>query len=402
MKTNLAHTIRLNPTKSQETFFKKACGCARVAYNYGLAEYKKLLDAKEKPNIFEIKKKFNQDKKTLFPWMSETNKDANQRPFTNLKSAFTRFFKKQSKFPKFHKKGVKDSFYISNDKFSVEGNRFTIPRLGWVKGTEELRFKGKIMSAVVKRKSSYWFIVISVETETSFIACNNQAAVGIDLGVNTLATLSNGLKVESSKPLKKKLARLKRLQRNLSRKVKGSGNRKKQQLKLSKLHYEIACIRKDGLDKLTTSLCHNFKIICIEDLNVKGMLKNHCLARAISDAGFGEFKRQLTYKSKLYGNTVVMVDRFYPSSKTCSVCGYKKETLSLSERDFHCECCGNIIDRDLNAAINILNEGLRILNKIGAVSPELTPMDKKALIDSDINETILAEVGISECSLLNT
>lgn len=160
LNTNLAHTIRLYPTKSQKTFFKKACGCARVAYNYGLSEYQRLRKEGQKPNILDIKKRFNSEKKVLFPWMSETNKDANQQPFTNLQAAFGRFFKHQNKFPVFKKKGRKDSFYISNDKFDAQENKFWIPKLGWVKGAESLRFAGKIMSATVKRKADYWFIVV--------------------------------------------------------------------------------------------------------------------------------------------------------------------------------------------------------------------------------------------------
>src|SRR4030043_960680 len=153
---NLAHTIRIYPTKGPETFFKKACGCARVAYNYGLSEYQRLRKEGHKPKILEIKKKFNQEKKILFPWMSETNKDANQQPFTNLQVAFGRFFKKQTKFAKFKKKGIKDSFYISNDKFKANEKKFWIPKLGWIKGAESLRFTGKIMSVTVRRKANYW------------------------------------------------------------------------------------------------------------------------------------------------------------------------------------------------------------------------------------------------------
>ena len=171
---NLAHSIRLYPTKAQETFFKRACGCARVAYNYGLSEYQKIRESGEKPCILEIKKQFNQDKRDLFPWMSETNKDANQQPFTNLQNAFSRFFKKQGRYPKFKKKGVKDSFYISNDKFETNEDKFRVPKLGWVKG-EKLRFKGKINSAVVRRKANYWFVVISVETDQIPTPSENQA-----------------------------------------------------------------------------------------------------------------------------------------------------------------------------------------------------------------------------------
>ena len=162
MANNLAHVIRLYPTKEQETFFRKACGVARVSYNYGLEKYQEILKSGSKPNVLEIKKQFNQDKKTLFPWMSETHKDANQQPFTNLQSSLNRFFNKQNKFPTFKKKGSKDSFYISNDKLSIDGNNFRIPKLGWVNGAESLRFDGKIMSSTIRRKANYWFIVVSI------------------------------------------------------------------------------------------------------------------------------------------------------------------------------------------------------------------------------------------------
>jgi putative transposase len=399
MVSNLAHTIRLYPTKTQETFFKKACGCARVAYNYGLGEYKKQLDAGNKPKVFDIKKQFNQYKKTLYPWMSETNKDANQQPFTNLQNAFSRFFKKQAKFPVFKKKGIKDSFYISNDKFYVEDKQFWIPKLGWVKGAEFLRFNGKITSATVKRKANYWFVVVSVETKNTRTTCENQAVVGVDLGIKTLATLSDGKVIESVHSLRRRLGRLKLLQRWLSRKVKGSSNRRKAIQCVSKIHYEVACLRKDILDKLTTYLCENYQVICIEDLNVSGMIKNHKLALSISDMGFGEFRRQLEYKSVLNGNTLIFADRWFPSSKICSGCGTVKETLLLSDREYICEVCGMVIDRDLNAAINLKNYGL---NKLRAVSPEVTPVDKKALAISNNSETILVEAGISECPVMNT
>lgn len=396
---NIAHTIRLYPNKAQETFFKKACGCARVAYNYGLSEYQKQRKEGGKPDILEIKKKFNQEKKTLYPWMSETNKDANQQPFINLKSAFTKFFKHQSKYPVFKKKGIKDSFYISNDKFGVEENKFWIPKLGWVQGAEELRFKGKITSATVKIKADYWFVVISVETENTHAACDNQAVVGVDLGVKVLATLSDGKVIESLHPLRRKLGRLKLLQRWLSRKVKGSSNRKRAIQRVSKVHYEIACLRKDAIDKLTTYLCNNYQVICIEDLNVSGMIKNHCLALSISDAGFGEFRRQLEYKSILNGNTLIFADRWFPSSKTCSGCGHVKQTLKLSEREYICEKCGLTLDRDSNAALNLKQYGI---NKLRAVSPEVTPMEMGALACRAASETTADEVGISRCSVMNT
>ena len=397
---NLAHSIRLYPTKAQEVFFRKACGCARVAYNYGLSEYQKILHSGGKPSILAIKKQFNHDKKTLYPWMSETNKDANQQPFANLQTAFNRFFKKQCKFPTFHKKGRRDSFYISNDKFDIDGMKFWVPKLGWVRGAETLRFKGKITSATICRKAAYWFVVVSVETNQAFATCDNQAVVGVDLGIKTLATMSDGEVAVSPKPLRSRLQKLKMLQKQASRKVKGSSNRWKANQKVAKVHYEVACQRKDVLDKLTTGLCHHHQIIVIEDLNVKGMVKNHRLALSISDLGWGEFRRQLEYKSVLHGNTVVVADRWFPSSKLCSRCGGIKDTLTLSDRTYKCDC-GLVIDRDLNAAINLRNYGL---NKIGKAIPESTPAEMEALAYSSsigVSETTVDEAGIS-CSQVST
>jgi putative transposase len=222
--------------------------------------------------------------------------------------------------------------------------------------------------------------------------------VGVDLGIKTLATLSDGKIIESLNPLRSRLRKLRLLQRWASRKVKGSSNRRKANQRVAKIHYETACSRKDILDKLTTYLCENYRVIVIEDLNVSGMLKNHKLALSISDLGFGEFRRQLEYKSLLHRNTLIVADRWFPSSKTCSGCGKEKETLLLSEREFICEHCGQVIDRDLNAAINLRNYGL---NKIGMVNPELSPTDKGALAYGDVSEPILEEVGISICSEMN-
>jgi putative transposase len=397
MKVILSHTIRIYPNKTQDVLFRKSCGCARVAYNYGLAEYKKLLDAKQKTNIFEIKKKFNQEKKTLFPWMYDVGKDANQQPFTNLQNAFNRFFKKTSKFPTFKKKGRKDSFYISNDQFSMKENKFRLPKVGWVRGAEKLRFSGKIISAVINRKSNYWFISIKVETEVNPPTRENQAVVGVDIGIKTLATLSDGKVINSISPLRKRLDRLKVLQRRVSRKVKGSSNRRKANHRVAKLHYEVACLRKDVLNKLTTYLCENYQVICIEDLDVPSMIKNHNLALSILDMGFGEFKRQLAYKSILNGNTLIFADRWFPSSKLCSDCGSLKDSLSLSQRQYECESCGVVIDRDLNAAINLKKYGLK---QLGVANPEVTPMDKNDVVGDNL--FVLNELGTSKCSEMIT
>ena len=221
----------------------------------------------------------------------------------------------------------------------------------------------------------------------------------IPFGIKTLAILSDGKTIESVNPLRTRLGKLKLLQRQVSRKVKGSSNRRKAVQKAAKIHYEIACTRKDILDKLTNYLCENYQVICIEDLNAAGMIKNQRLALSISDLGFGEFRRQLEYKTKLHGNTFIVADRWFTSSKMCSGCGQVKQALLLSEREYVCENCGQVMGRDLNAAINLRNYGLK---QIGKAIPELTPVEMEALACSNTSETAVVEAGILECSQTNT
>jgi len=360
----LSHKIQIkNPTVKQEQYFRQACGTSRFAYNWGLEEWKKQYNAGNKPTAFGIKKAFNAIKPIDFPWVFNVTKCATEQAFTNLGSAFKRFFKGQGKYPKFKKKGVRDSFYLSNDQFNLAENRIKIPKLGWVKLTENLRFSGKILSATVSRTAELWFVSFQVQMDSSqFNVSENQAdVVGVDLGVKNLATLSSGETVEGRKPLKYLTRKLARLQRKQSKLTKGSRRNKKQKIKISRLHYRIRCLRQDSLHKLTQSLCQGFKVICLEDLNVKGMMKNHKLAKAISDMGFYEFKRQIEYKASKFGNFISIIDQWFPSSKMCSNCGNKKKDLKLSERVYNCEACGYKADRDLNAAINIEREGLRLL-----------------------------------------
>jgi putative transposase len=277
-----------------------------------------------------------------------------------LGQAFQNFFAGRAKFPKFRKKGVHDRFSLSNDQFSVESSRIRIPHLGWVRIREALRFTGKIMSATVSRVADKWFVSITVETVESPepstpTKTENQGAVGVDLGVLALATLSTGQSIAGPKAHKALLPRLQRLSRSLSRKVKGSENRQKTKTKLARLHARIGNIRKDALHQLTTHLTRRFHTIGIEDLNVRGMVKNRHLSRAVSDMGFFEFRQQLQYKAMQRGGVVVVADRWYPSSKTCSHCGYKLAQLPLSVREWRCPSCDTPHDRDVNAAVNLRN-----------------------------------------------
>lgn len=382
----LGHTIELNPNNKQTTYFSKACGVARLAYNWALAEWQKQYGADKNyrdecrangmeidktklnnPNQFKLRKQLNGIKKQQFPFMAEVTKCSPQEAIIQLGKAFDNFFKGRAKYPQFRKKGINDKFSLTNDQFKLIGKKIKIPNLGWVKLKENLRFNGKILNATVFKKGGKWFVSVGVEIDhLPKLNAKTHKSVGIDLGITDLATLSDGTKIQAPKPLKQKLKRLKRLNKQLSRKQKGSKNREKAKTKLSHLHYKISCIRKDFLHKLTTNLVKQFDVICIENLNVKGMVKNKRLSRAISDLGFYEFKRQLVYKADMHGKTVKEADRFYPSSKTCSCCGFvmAKEDLTLATRLWTCPNCRASHDRDVNASLNILNKADKVLTLV--------------------------------------
>ena len=379
----LGHTIELAPNNKQATYFAKACGVARLAYNWALAEWKKQYEQDKnyrdkclklglninetklnKPSQFKLRKQLNSIKKEQFPFMMEVTKCSPQEAIIQLGKAFDNFFKGRAKYPQFRKKGVNDRFSLTNDQFKVVGKTIKIPNLGWVKMTEQLRFNGKILNATIFKKGGKWFVSVAVElNDIVKPQPKTDKQVGIDLGITDLATLSNGEKIQAPKPLKAKLNKLKRLSKSLSRKQKGSKNREKAKTKLSRLHFKISCIRKDFLHKLTSNLVKRFDTICIENLNVKGMVKNKRLSRAISDLGFYELKRQLIYKANIHNKTVKELDRFYPSSKTCSNCGFimDKADLTLAIRNWTCPNCQTHHDRDVNASINILNQADKIL-----------------------------------------
>lgn len=366
----LAHKIRLTPTPEQATYFRKAAGTARFTYNWALTEWQRQYQAGEKPSMFALKKQFNAMKRQAFPWITEVTKCASETGFFNVGKAFTNFFQKRAKYPRFHKKGVHDSFTLANDKIALRPGAIQIPKLGWVRMTESLRFSGHIKGAVVSRIADHWFVSLSVEmSDSPRPSCKNHATVGVDVGIETLATLSDGTRFENPKATRKLARRLARLSRALGKKQKGSQNREKAKMQLARLHYRIACIRKDATHKLTDYLANNFQTIVIEDLNVNGMMKNRRLAKHLADANFYEIHRQATYKAALSGGTVDRVDRFYPSSKTCSQCGQKHTGLKLSDRVFTCPACGHTQGRDENAAVNLSNYTVR------AACPELTLAD---------------------------
>jgi len=367
----MAHKIRLKPTLQEETFLEKCCGTSRFVYNYGLSEIKNCLSNNKKaPSWMQIDKQLNSIKKQEYPWMYEVPSCIGQQALSHLGSAVSRFFKKISKFPVFKKKGQQESFTLNNRTAHIEidtGNRLCITKDIHIKMYEKCRFAGKIMSYSLRKTANRWYVSVTVEIEKPENLPLNESQVGVDLGIKHFLTASDGRVVENPKFLRNGLKKIKRLQRLVSRKVKGSKNRLKAKMRLANAHFKISNLRKDFLHRTTTQLIKAYGIIKIEDLNVKGMLRNHKLALAISDVGWSEFVRQLCYKSELYGRTIIKIPRFFPSSKTCSQCNTVKPELKLSQRFFVCESCGLILDRDLNAAFNI--------QKYTGIVPEFKPVE---------------------------
>ena len=358
----VAHRIRLDPNNVQATYLTRAAGTARFAYNWALSEWQKQYEAckadptQTRPSEAALRRQLNSIKRERFPWMLEVTKSAPQMAIMQLGRAFENFFTGRARYPRFRRKGQDDRFTLTNDLFRTEGRHIRIPKLGWIRMREALRFAGKVVSASVSRFAGHWYASITVNTSDSPVpSADNQGAVGVDLGITALATLSTGETFRGPKALRGLLVRLRRQSRALSRKVKGSRNRTRAKLKLAKLHERIANIRRDSLHQLSTSITRRFHTIGIEDLNVKGMLSNRHLARAIANMGFYELRRQIEYKVAWRGGHVALVDRWYPSSKLCSGCGHRLDTLGLDVRRWTCPGCGVSNDRDVNAAINLRN-----------------------------------------------
>src|SRR5256714_12392889 len=408
---NRSHVIRLHTTPEQEMYFRKACGVARHAYNWALARWKEVRAAGKRVTMKDLKAQYNKIKGEQFPWVYEVTKCAPEQEFSHLGQAFANYWRmkeegKQPKlkhprkdgeeagFPHFKsKKHDRLSFYLANDKFSVLGHTLHVPKLGAVNMTEELRFQGRIMSATISYRAGWWFVSIAVEMEQE-TPTHTGGTVGIDLGVKSLATLSDGEKFENQKHYRQNLGRIKGLSKGLSRKVEGSQNWWKHAKKLAKAHYRVACQRQDSLHKMTTHVARSYALIGLEDLNTKGMLANHHVAQAVSDASFFEVKRQMLYKAEQFGGYVQLVDRWFPSSKTCHVCGWVKEDLTLADRVWACEQCATVHGRDLNAAIMVETEALRKVPDVPPVaSSERTIACGAERSGPAMGETVCCEAG---------
>lgn len=418
----ISHKIELVPNNKQKSYFRKAFGCARLAYNWGLAEWQRRYKEGDKVDAYGLKKAFNAMRKEEFPFVVEVTKYATQQPFINLGKAFKKFFDDLKKgivsYPRFkRKKDNEGSFYIGGDAVSLSDINLNsknfkniphnekqkrqylkVPNLGWVKMTERLRFIGKVNSVVISQQGNKYFASFSVQiTEEEYKRTHPKAfsdkanrKAGIDLGIKSALILSDGVAIDNPKPLKNNLRKIKRISRQLDKRVhvrnkqerlegkKKSNNYRKLSVRLSNAQRKVANIRRDFTQKVTTILTTHYTHIALEDLNVKGMMRNHRLAQSVSDVAFGVLRRQIEYKSLLNGIKVLKADRFYPSSKTCSRCGHVKQDLKLSDRTYYCSNCGAVIDRDYNASLNLLS--LITEKQIGADYPESTPEDLTALL----------------------
>ena len=371
-----AYKFRIYPTLEQVIFFLKNFGCVRKVYNLMLDDRKKSYEEYKSTGIkteYPTPAKYKEE----YPYLKEVDSLALANAQLNLEKAFKNFLKnKDFGFPKYKCKSNPVQSYTTNNQNTIyiKDSYIKLPKLkSLVKIKLHREIKGIIKSVTISKNSlDHYFVSILCEEEIEELPKTNKN-IGIDLGIKEFATMSDCTKVENLKLSKEYEKKLKREQRKLSRRCKlakdsdkklsDSKNYQKQKKKVAKIHNKIRNKRKDFVNKLSTKIINNHDIICIEDLNIKGMLKNHKLAKSISDVSWSEFVRQLEYKANWYGRKIVKVPTFYPSSKTCSSCGNIKETLTLSERIYHCEYCGLEVDRDYNASINILRKGLEILKE---------------------------------------
>jgi putative transposase len=376
-----AFKYRFFPTDAQAAQLAATFGCARFVYNQAL-EYRSKSWQQEKKSIG-----YHDTALKLTAWkqepekafLSEVSSVVLQQSLRNLDTAFTNFFEKRAQYPKYKSRRHRQSARYATNAFTFKDGRITLAKqsepldIVW---SQPLPDDAKIINLTISRDTSgRYFVSILVETAVKPLK-KAKAEVGIDVGVKTLATTSEGEKIENPRPLLKREKRLKRLQRRLSRKVKDSNNRKKARLKVARLHAKISDTRRDTLQKFTTKIIRENQAIFVEGLNVAGMLKNHNLAKHIGDAAFAEIFRELEYKAAWYGRIYLALDQFFPSSKLCSTCGHLLEELPLSVREWDCPACGVHHDRDINAAINIKRAGQKLrkgLKTTGSGARKVTP-----------------------------
>ena len=396
----LGFKTELKLNKTQRILLAKHAGVARHAWNWGLSLSQKILDNNKNnpealkdtashkkikfPTAIDLHKWLVALVKPEYPWYYEVSKCAPQYALRHLRRAWDDCFNKSKKPPRFKKKGKSDSFTLDG-AITVEQNRIKVPRIGWLKTHERLPCQGtKPKSVTISKRANKWFISFKLEITPHGNTTHNKKAIAVDLGLLRFATLSTGEEIEAPRPYKKLEQKLRRLQWGSRHQVIGSSNWKKTQHKIAKLHYRISCIRSDFIHKLTTKLAKNHSQIVIEDLNISGLMKNGKLSKAIADSGFYEFRRQLTYKTELYGSQLIVADRFFASSKLCPKCGQKKDKLPLNIRVYQCDNCDWIADRDYSASLNLL----------GLAEPDVMPVEKQ-------EPTLFDEAGTTSKTVLS-
>ncbi len=375
-----AFKYRIFPTPEQATLLAKHFGAKRFIFNYFLNERKSLyLENKTTLNYYDNAKSLTGLKKEeQYAWMKEINSQTLQAAIRDLDVAYNKFFNKQARFPKFKSKRDKQSFRIPQF-VEYESGKLWIPKFKEaIRVKEDRPLTGRILFATISRKpSGKYFVAITVETEHTPYASTDKS-VGVDMGLKDLAICSDGKVYPNIKTTKQHEKQLAYEQRQLSKKVKGSNSRWRQRVRVAKIHERISNIRHNHLHQISSSIVRENQTICCESLSVINMMKNHCLAKAIADVSWGELLRQLQYKSEWNGRTFVQIDRFFPSSKTCNKCKFINDGLTLDDRTLVCPKCGTEVNRDVNAALNILEQGLVIYSGCGSQQTEFKQKREEA------------------------
>jgi len=370
-----SYKTELDLNNKQKTTCKQYSGAARWVFNYGLRRKNETYKNGEKYHTaYDLLKELTQLKKTEFTWLNDIPVKVSEGALANVDSGMDGFFRrcrdpkcKKKGYPKFKKKKDGIGSFTLRGSVLVTEQRIRLPRIGWLRLKEHGYFPTdvEIKSATVSERAGRWFV--SIQTDEPHVRPLGTETLGVDVGIKSLAVLSDGTVFENPRALKRSERRLRLLQKSLSRKKKGSENSKKAKTALAKQHYKVACQRNDALHKVSDAIAKRAETVVLETLNVAGMAKNHCLAKALADASPGSLHRMITYKMWMAGGTVVKADRWFPSSKRCSACGVVKKELTLGERTFICEACGFEADRDHNAAINLVQ--LAKLTKLAGSSP---------------------------------